>query len=157
MLNLNRSQGTPCKVAPLLMLKTRVEKPYKPKQVTGFKLKYRSLTDTIDNNHISKYLLTNNHQFLVKLQDTKKCLILPDHFVVLYQKLKNQNYIHAYTLGRKFTFHGSSFNETTRDCLLRFADFANATERQDGAHQGIRAFCSPFKQATIARLESLIA
>lgn len=44
--------------------------------------------------------------------------------------------------------HGSSFKETTRDCLLRFATLTKSTERQDGAHHGRRTFCSPFRQAT---------
>lgn len=43
---------------------------------------------------------------------------------------------------------GSSFKETTRDCLLRFATLTKTTDRQDGAHRGRRTFCSPLKQAT---------
>lgn len=51
--------------------------------------------------------------------------------------------------------HGSSFKETMRDCLLRLAALTNTPERQDGAHQGLLTFCSPFKQATLIRLSSL--
>lgn len=45
-------------------------------------------------------------------------------------------------------YQGSSFSETTLDCLFRFATLTKTTERHDGAHQGRRIFCSPFKQAT---------
>lgn len=44
---------------------------------------------------------------------------------------------------------GSSFKETTLDCLLHFATFENTVDRHAGAHHGRRTFCSPFKQATI--------
>ncbi|CAL1356238.1 unnamed protein product [Linum trigynum] len=47
--------------------------------------------------------------------------------------------------------HGSSFKETTRDCLFRFATFTSTTERQDGTHHGRRTFCSPLRQATAAK------
>lgn len=49
---------------------------------------------------------------------------------------------------RQYQCQGSSFSETTLDCLLRLATFVNTTDRHDGAHQGWRTFCSPFKQAT---------
>lgn len=53
------------------------------------------------------------------------------------------------------THHGSSFSETTLDCLLRFAAFTETIERHDGAHHGLRTFWSPFKHATLIRRSSL--
>lgn len=54
-----------------------------------------------------------------------------------------------------FSSQGSSFMETTRDCLLRFATLTKTIDRQDGAHHGRRTFCSPFKQATLILRSSL--
>lgn len=51
--------------------------------------------------------------------------------------------------------YGSSFSETTRDCRLRLAALTKTIERQEGAHHGRRTLCSPFKQATFIRLNSL--
>lgn len=63
----------------------------------------------------------------------------------LFPKQKeNKTTIHTY----KNVHHGSSFKETTRDCLLRLATLTKTIERQDGAHHGRRTFCSPFRQAT---------
>lgn len=67
------------------------------------------------------------------------------------QKRNKNTYIYINTSDH----HGSSFKETTRASLFRFATFTKMTERQDGAHHGRRTFCSPFKQATLIRLSSL--
>lgn len=55
--------------------------------------------------------------------------------------------LNIHTRGQ-YQCQGSSFSETTLDCLLRLATLVNTIERHDGAHQGWRTFCSPFKQAT---------
>ena len=55
---------------------------------------------------------------------------------------------------RKF-YQGSSFKDTTRACLLRFAALTKITDKQDGAHQGRWTFWSPFKQATGKKLTSV--
>ncbi|KAJ6401448.1 hypothetical protein OIU84_016793 [Salix udensis] len=62
----------------------------------------------------------------------------------LFPKQKQKLQIHTYNI----LLHGSSFKETTRDCLLCFATLTKIAERQDGTHHGRRTFCSPFRQAT---------
>nr|ACN26292.1 unknown [Zea mays] len=51
--------------------------------------------------------------------------------------------------------YGSSFKETTRDFLFCLAALTNTMERHAGAHHGLRTSCSPLRQATLMRLNSL--
>ncbi|KAJ6680576.1 hypothetical protein OIU79_020141 [Salix purpurea] len=69
----------------------------------------------------------------------------------LFPKQKQKLQIHTYNI----LLHGSSFKETTRDCLLCFATLTKIAERQDGTHHGRRTFCSPLRQATGIHLVSV--
>ncbi len=84
-------------------------------------------------------------------QDLSRFKINIELFPILFLNKMNLIYIHL----ARFLHHGSSFKETTLDCLLRFATLTKTTERHDGAHHGLRTFCSPFRQATFIRLSSL--
>jgi DNA invertase Pin-like site-specific DNA recombinase len=92
-----------------------------------------------------------NKQRLRQIQDKKKKkkknkkTFFPTFCSLNKKKIqKKKKYIHI----KLILHHGSSFKETTRDCLLRFATLTKNTERQEGAHHGRRTFCSPLRQAT---------